>query len=422
MYQSIVDPEFGRLVRARSRLGSKAPGYAAQVFGLPLVETTRTNTMATDGETMFWNRTFVQNTTDAELEAVVLHEGLHVTFMHHLLRGDINPDLWNQACDYAINLVVLDAGLALPKEALLDHKYRGMSAKQIAKALSGSEQPENTPQSASGEGEPSEGGDTPGGGDDDQEAPSGAPEAPSHAGEIWDQTDDDGNRLTGDDLEEAIEEVRRDIIVAAEVEKATGSGSVNISNGVLEAAKAATVDWREALADFLSSSFGEEATLARPNRRFIGGGQYFPSTEGVSGGDLVFAIDTSGSVSAKEAQRFADEIDSLRDVIKPDRVIVMYCDWSIQRTAGGEMYDEFDDYSDIVVENKSGGGTRFEPPFKLLQQEGIDPTALIYFTDGYASLSKEVQDETHFPVLWASTGVDPFEGQEPFGTFLKVEM
>ena len=137
MYQSIVDPEFGRLVRARSRLGSKAPGYAAQVFGLPLVETTRTDTMATDGKTMFWNRTFVQNTTDAELEAVVLHEGLHVTFMHHLLRGDINPDLWNQACDYAINLVVLDAGLALPKEALLDHKYRGLSAKQIAKALSG---------------------------------------------------------------------------------------------------------------------------------------------------------------------------------------------------------------------------------------------------------------------------------------------
>jgi len=422
MYQSIVDPEYGRLVRARSRLGSRAPGYAAQVFGLPLVETTQTSTMATDGKSMYWNRTFVQNTTDAELEAVVLHEGLHVTFMHHLLRGDIDANVWNQACDYAINLVVVDAGLALPEGALLDHKYRGMSAKQIAKAMSQPQQPQQAPQSASGEGEPSQGGDTPSGGSGDQEAPSGAPDAPTHAGEIWDQTDDDGNRLTGDDLAEAIEEVRRDIIVAAEVEKATGSGSVNISDGVLEAAKAATVDWREALADFLSSSFGEEATLARPNRRFIGGGQYLPSTEGVGGGDLVFAIDTSGSVSAKEAQRFADEIDSLRDVIKPDRVIVIYCDYSIQRTAGGEMYDEFDDYSDIVVENKSGGGTRFEPPFKLLQQEGIDPTALIYFTDGYASLSKEVQDETHFPVLWASTGVDPFEGQEPFGTFLKVEM
>ena len=75
MYQSITDPEYGRLVRARSRLGSKAPGYAGIVFGLPLIETTATDTMATDGTSMFWNRAFVQSVPDAELEAVVLHEG-----------------------------------------------------------------------------------------------------------------------------------------------------------------------------------------------------------------------------------------------------------------------------------------------------------------------------------------------------------
>ena len=163
MYASILDPELGRLISARSPLGSKAPGYAAQVFNLPLTETTRTDTMATDGKSMFWNREFVRSTTDAELEAVVLHEGLHVTFMHHLLRGDINPDVWNKACDYAINLVVLDAGLALPDEALLDHKYRGMSAKQIAKTLSSPD----SPKSSSDDGEAAEGGEAPSSGDGD---------------------------------------------------------------------------------------------------------------------------------------------------------------------------------------------------------------------------------------------------------------
>ena len=359
MYKSITDPEYGRLVRARSRLGSKAPGYASIVFGLPLVETTATDTMATDGSSMFWNRAFVQSTPDAELEAVVLHEGLHVVLMHHLLRGDINPDLWNQACDYAINLIVWDANLPLPSGALFDPKYRGLSAKQIAKMLGDQE----GDQQSGGEGDQTPQGD---------DKPSGAPENPTHAGEIWDATDEDGERLSGDALEEATEAIRRDIIVASEVEKVTGSGTINISDGVLDAAKAATVDWKEALADFLSKAFGEEPTLARPNRRFIGGGDYFPSTEGVGGGDL---------------------------------------------------YDEFTDYSDIEVENKSGGGTRFEPPFKLCQQEGIDPAAFIYFTDGYASLSKEVQNETHFPVLWASTGVDPRRGDiDPFGEFVKVEM
>ena len=423
MYKSITDPEYGRLVRARSRLGSKAPGYASIVFGLPLVETTATETMATDGSSMFWNRAFVQSTPDAELEAVVLHEGLHVVLMHHLLRGDINPDLWNQACDYAINLIVLDANLALPSEALFDPKYRGLSAKQIAKMLGDQENDQQSgDQQSGGEGDqaPQQGDDKP---SDADNKPSGAPENPTHAGEIWDATDEDGERLSGDALEEATEAIRRDIIVASEVEKVTGSGTINISDGVLEAAKAATVDWKEALADFLSKAFGEEPTLAHPNRRFIGGGDYFPSTVGVGGGDLVFAIDTSDSVSSQEAQRFADEIDSLRDIIKPDRVVVIYCDSHIQRTAGGDLYDEFTEYSDIEIENKSGGGTRFEPPFKLCQQEGIDPAAFIYFTDGYASLSKVVQDETHFPVLWASTGVDPRRGDiDPFGEFVKVEM
>ena len=142
--------------------------------------------------------------------------------MHHLLRGDINPDLWNQACDYAINIIVTDAGLKLPDSALFDTKYRGLSAKQIAKLLGDDQQQQGQPQDAQGDGE----------------KPSGAPSNPDHAGEIWDATDEDGERLSGDDLEDAAEAVRRDIIVAAEVEKVTGSGTINISDGVLDAAKA----------------------------------------------------------------------------------------------------------------------------------------------------------------------------------------
>jgi len=422
MYQSILDPEFGRIIRARSRLGSRAPGYASIIFGLPLIESTVTATMAVDGKSMFWNRSFVQATPDNELEAVVFHEGIHVVCGHHLRRGNINPELWNTACDYAVNIIVSDSGLKLPKDGLLDFRFRGMTANQIAAALSGDTDPKG------GNGDADTGGDesgetadqdADGGGDHGH---SGVPDNPTCAGEVWDATDDDGERLEGEELREAEEAIRREIIMAAEVEKVTGSGTVNISDGVLDAAKAATIDWREALADFLTMAFGAEPTLARPNRRFIGGGDYFPSTEGVGGGDLVFAIDTSGSVSSHEAQRFADEIDSLRDMIKPDRVIVIYCDSAIQRTVGGDQYDEFYDYSDIVIEHKSGGGTDFNPPFKLLKQEGIDPSAFIYFTDGYATVSEEVQKETHFPVLWASSGIDPFADQEPFGTFLKVEM
>lgn len=35
------------------------------------------------------------------------------------------------ACDYAINPLLLDAGLTLPKDVLIDHRLRGMSAERI---------------------------------------------------------------------------------------------------------------------------------------------------------------------------------------------------------------------------------------------------------------------------------------------------
>ena len=134
-YISLQDPEVGRLMKARSRLGSRAPGYAAIIFGLPFVETHRTQTMATDGKCIYFNRTFVQNSTDDALLAVLFHEGLHVSLGHHLRRGSIDPTIWNMAADYAINIIVWEARLLLPDGALLDQKYRGMTAEQIARLL-----------------------------------------------------------------------------------------------------------------------------------------------------------------------------------------------------------------------------------------------------------------------------------------------
>ena len=350
-YISLQDPELARLMKSRSRLGSRAPGYAAIVFGFPFIETHRTDTMATDGTSIFFNRTFVQQTPDDELLGVLLHEGLHVSLGHHLRRGNIDPTLWNIATDYAINLIVRDARLSLPEGVLIDKKYRGLTAQQIVRLLQQQQpdQPEQPqPPQGGGEGEgDGQGGSGAGnntdddqdqdddgqgqGGDDaddgEDDAPSGAPDDFGQPGEIWDAVDaDTGERLSGDDLAKEEETLRRDVIVAAMAEKAAGSGTITLDSGVVEAAKAAAGDWVEALADFLNRSYAGEPTLAKPARRHLWQGNYFPSMQGVGGGDLVIAIDTSGSVSQDEAEQFASEIDSIREMIKPDRTCIIYCD------------------------------------------------------------------------------------------------
>ena len=444
-YISTTNLELGRLMRSRSRLGSKAPGYAAIVFGLPFIETTRTSTMATDGRSIFFNREFVRASTDTELLAVLFHEGLHVSLGHHLRRGSIDPKTWNVAADYAINLIVRRAGLTLPEGALLDDKYRDLTAEQIARLLK-QEKPEQPDKGGDdeaadandddGEGTGSDdadnaeaadddqgqGGGDAGDGADDGEAPAGSPgEDFGQPGEIWDATDDGGNPLTGNDLAEAEETLHRDVIVAAMAEKAAGSGSITLDSGVVEAAKAAAVDWVEAMADFLNRAYAGEPTLAKPARRHLWAGNYFPSQQGVGGGDLVIAIDTSASVSQDEAEQFASEIDAIRESIKPDRTCVIYCDYYIQKNRDGESYDVFDSYEDIEVRKISGGGTRLDPPFHLVDQEGLEPSAFIYFTDGYCRVEERTAEVVDYPVLWATTGVEPtFEAGAEFGEVVSL--
>ena len=470
-YFSIRDPEVGRLIKQRSRFADRSSGYASMIFGLPFVETEQTKTMATDGKYLYFNRIFIRNTPDHELLGVLMHEALHVSLGHHLRRGNTHPTLWNVGCDYVGNLIVKDAGIKLPENALLDERYRGMTAEQVVRALSRDEDEQGKGEKSEGEkgegekseGEKSEGekseseeseseggggcfplpcedGDGDGEGSDGEESdgeesdgegsdgedddlPSGAPKGFDPAGEIWDATDDDGNPLDGKERADAEEELKRDLIVADAVERASGTGTVTIDGGVLDQAKSASVDWVEALADFLDQAFGSEPTLAKPAPRHLWTENYFPSYQGVGGGDLVIAIDTSASISQAEAQAFADEIDSIRENIKPDRTIVIYCDTTIQRNAAGEQFDEFDNGEDIVVRRINGGGTRFDPPFSLVEQEGFEPSAFIYFTDGWCRVGSGTAAKANYPVLWATTGVEPtfIEGEE-FGEIIEVSL
>jgi len=443
-YISLQDPEVGRLMKGRSRLGSRAPGYAAIVFGLPFVETHRTQTLATDGTSFFFNRAYVQSIPDDELMFGWFHEGGHKILCHHLRRPSwCSARIWNISCDHPVNILASKARLKLPEGVLCDWKYDGMTAEQIARLLvkeqkAQPQQPPQPPQGGNeGEGE-GQGGSGAGddtdddqdqdddgegqGGDDADDGQGDAVPDFDQPGEVWDAVDDEGKRLTGNPLAEAEETLRRDVIVAAMAEKAAGSGTITLDDGVVDAAKAATVDWVEAMADFLNRAYAGEPTLAKPARRHLWEGNYFPSMQGVGGGDLVIAIDTSGSVSQDEAEQFASEIDAIREMIKPDRTCVIYCDSHIQKGRDGQSYDVFDSYEDIEVRRISGGGTRFDPPFHLVDQEGLEPHAFIYFTDGYAAVDERTADVVDYPVLWATTGVEPtFRGQE-FGEVITLTL
>jgi len=99
--------------------------------------------------------------------------------------------------------------------------------------------------------------------------------------------------------------------------------------------------------------------------------------------------------------------------VKPKRLVVIWCDASVDRV------DELDDASDLewLRKNpgKGGGGTDFRPVFEEIAEMGLEPDALIYFTDSYGSFPTEAPT---YPVLWGDiTGKPEDEAREryPFG-------
>jgi len=135
-----------RIQKARTTLLLDHPFFGTLLFRLGAQARSSIATMATDGVSLYFNPQFVETLSAAEIAGTLAHEVMHPALQHHTRRGGRTPRRWNMACDYAINPMLVDAGLTLPKGVLLDNRFRGMSAEQIYNLL---EEEEQNPSSSS---------------------------------------------------------------------------------------------------------------------------------------------------------------------------------------------------------------------------------------------------------------------------------
>lgn len=336
-------------------------------------------TAMTNGKDVLYSRVFVGKLSDAEFRFLILHESYHMLYRHlttyrHLY--DENARRANMACDYVINLKLADFDretdrgfIAMPKVGLLDEKYRGMDSAEVYNMLK-----EDGGGSGQGQGQ----GQGDGMGD----------------GETLDQHDWDGAEdMTPQEkkeLERAIDEaVRQGALIAGKM----GSGGSRLLDDVLQS----KIDWREALREFVSTtcSGNDYSTWRRPNRRFISSNIYLPSGITETVGELVIAIDTSGSIGGRELSQFLGEVCAIAKAVRPQAVRLMYWDTSV---CAVEYYLQ-DQLDDIVKSTKpaGGGGTTVECVPEYLREKQIKPQAVIVLTDGYLGGSWGVW---HAPVLW----------------------
>jgi predicted metal-dependent peptidase len=122
-----------RIQKARTALLLDHPFFGTLLFRLGARARSSIATMATDGVSLYPE--FIQTLSSAELIGALAPEVMHPALQHHIRRAGRSPKRWNMACAYAINPMLLDAGLTLPKGVICEARFRGMSAEGIYNQL-----------------------------------------------------------------------------------------------------------------------------------------------------------------------------------------------------------------------------------------------------------------------------------------------
>jgi len=340
-------------------------------------------TACTNGRDEMYGRAFVDGLNDAELRFLVLHEVYHKLYKHlttwrHL--HDIDARLANMACDFVINIKIADDNrdgwATMPQGGCLDPKYRGWDSAAVFNDLRGN----GSPQDGSGGSSSSSGGVS--------------ADTNNGQGQPLDDHDWDGAaELTPDEQRELARDIDEAIRQGALIAGKVGSGGDRDLAELLQP----QVDWREVLREFVQTTCAgnDYSTWARPNRRYVSGGYYMPSGISEQVGELVIAVDTSGSIGQVQLTAFMSEIKSICDTVQPECIRLLYWD---TRVCQDEKYETYQ-LDDLVktTKPKGGGGTNVECVTEYLTAEGIKPQACIVLTDGYLGGS---WGNWACPVLW----------------------
>lgn len=363
------------LLKAKAALILDQPFFASLLLGMPITEDASIKTLCTDGESIRYNPEFLETLSLPETVFVLAHETMHCVLQHMHRRGNRNANRWNIAADYVINDTLSRERVGImPKGALLNSALvvdGGGTAEGVYNLL-----PETD--------------DSKGPGDD---------------GGALDEVQDAGKDAAEIAAKEA--DMRVKVVQAANAAKMAGKMSAGLQRLVSEMTATRT-DWKSVLRRFLTERAKVDYSFARPKRRFLADDLYLPSLTGEKLGEIVIAIDCSGSIRGEILNTFAAEVKAICEDTAPAGVKVLYFDTEILRA------DSFEADESVSINPIGGGGTAFSPIFDYIDRENLAPSACVVLTDLESS---DFGNAPGCPVLWASIA----PGSAPFGETVLIK-
>lgn len=348
-------------------------------------------TAGTDGRDVHYGRAFIEKLSKKQLLYLICHEQGHKALHHCTAYKDVcekHPRLSNMAMDYVINLMLedLDAGkgfLQRPDDPapLIDVAYRGLSFLEVLRKLLDNKEQE---QPTMDEHKPGEGPGQPGEGE---------------------PTEGDGQGDLKQQIEDAIVQGK---ITSENLKRQRGEAG---GGGALSGYQERRTDWRKPLRKFVQEIVegDEQSRYAPPNKRMLPLSIIMPSHFSEATGELLVAVDTSGSMTSILPLIFG-ELASICKSVQPTSVRVLWWDTKI----AGEQVFKPADYDKIktLMKPRGGGGTTVSCVAAYAAAKKLKPRATIYLTDGYIEQAYSVVPG---PVLWGvvdNTHFRPLRGRK----------
>ena len=378
-----------RIMRARVRLMLAQPFFGALATRLEYGADWSHPSAWTDSARMGYNPAYVGALDPEEVEGLIAHEVMHIALGHVWRRGSRDGYLWNVAADFAVDPLLVEAGLRVP-DATIDKKYTGRGAEHIYALLAAQlPSPKLTGKQRRRQWQCGWEGYTRGRRGPRGEAQKMPSQSPDRA---WDTIAGGEVRDAPDPGRAAEREADWKSAVVGAAGAAKRRGAVPAWCEALVAnLRAPRVNWVAELRRFFEWSAHADYSWRRPNPRYPD--VYLPRMHSERMPPVVVALDTSGSMWTPETlTTLGSELSAILSETRPERVHVLHADAVVQHVETYEPGDE------LRLELRGGGGTDFRPVFEWVERQPDPPACLIYLTDGEGTFPAA---PPAYPVLWA---------------------
>ena len=364
-------------------------------------------TAYTDGINKVYCREYVaEYDSDAKLRGLILHENLHVALKQIPRHRDLEHDhkLLNYAMDFVVNDIIKNTEgvtgyskeqlVLLPDGALYHPMFHDWAVrkvynylKQRKDELDKADKDGTEPQPCDQQDKSSSGGDEETDIDEALRNMKGGTDE-HRFGEVTEMDAEQIKKMEGD-IDKAL---RQGGMLAGRM----GATVPRVIGDMLEP----KVDWREVLREFVQSAMRgkDEYTWRKMSKPYMANDMYIPSMHSETMGELVVAIDTSGSIDNEQISEFASELASICEVCSPEKVRVLWWDTKVH---GEQVFTG--NYQDIgkMLKPLGGGGTHVGCVSDYMIKNSVNAEVLVIFTDGY--VENEIKWEVSAPTMWFVT-------------------